>query len=86
MPKKDRGRAAWTKNLGTLITASREVRAFCDTCRAPFVVVDLVKLAAIKGEDYSLWNRRTKCRLTEGCPGWNRFYCDGRGMMEKMRD
>jgi len=86
MAKVERGRPGWTKNLGTLIKARCEVRAWCDTCNAPFVVVDVAKLAQLKGLDYSLWNRRTECRLTDGCTGWNRFYCDGRGMMEKMRD
>jgi hypothetical protein len=86
MPKKDRNRPAWTESLGALIAAGREVRAWFDTCDAPFVVVDLVKLAALKGASYRLWSRRTKCRLTEGCQGWNRLYCDGRSMFEKMRD
>lgn len=86
MGKNAPGRAAWAKNLGTLLEAGVEVRAWCDTCTARFVVVDVAKLIAIKGEDYSLWNRRTKCRLTPGCTGWNRFHCGGRGMMEKMRD
>jgi hypothetical protein len=82
----DRERPSWTENLRTLIASDREVRAWCDTCPAPFVIVDVPALARIKGEDYSLWNRRTKCRLTVDCPGWNRFYCEGSSMMEMMRD
>lgn len=26
--------------------------------------------------DYTLYNRRTRCRLTPGCPGWNYFLFD----------
>jgi hypothetical protein len=25
------------------------------------------------GPDYSLWNRRSRCKLTKGCKGWNKF-------------
>jgi hypothetical protein len=48
--------------------------------------LDLAALAAKVGPTYSLWNRRTRCRLTEGCAGWNRFYSSGRGRLEPMRD
>lgn len=37
---------------------------------------DLSRIAAAKGMDYTLYNRRTRCRLTAGCPGWNYFLFD----------
>jgi hypothetical protein len=57
----------------------------CDTCSG-YRDVDLAALALIKGAEYSLWGRRTRCRITSGCSGWNRFYVDGRGRFSPMRD
>ena len=45
----------------------------CTTCGKE-KAVDLPALAAKMGGEYSLWNRRCRCRLTEGCRGWVRFY------------
>ncbi len=78
-------RPSWTKNLGTLIAEGHIVRAWCDTCKG-YRDVDLVKLAEIKGLDYDLWGRRTRCRLTPGCNGWNSFMHGGRGPLKNMRD
>lgn len=78
-------RPSWTTNLGTLIEAGHIVRAWCDKCgqtRDP----DLVALAEIKGFDYSLWGKKTRCRMTPGCDGWNRFWYGGRGPLSPMRD
>lgn len=68
-----------------MIAEDIQCRGICDTCRK-YKDVDLVKLAEIKGLDYSLWNRRTACRLTPGCNGKVRFYCSGRFAMTMMRD
>jgi hypothetical protein len=57
----------------------------CDKCDG-YREVDLVQLAGAMGPDYDLWNRRTRCRITDGCTGWNRFYFHGRGRYETMRD
>jgi len=85
MGKRKPLRGAWTKNLGTMIAEGIKCAGGCDRCRG-WKEVDLVKLAEIKGLDYSLWNRRTPCRLTPGCPGKVSFYCDGRFRMEPMHD
>ena len=78
-------RPAYTASLATMIAAGRACRAICDTCHA-CREVDLAVLAGTIGADASLWNKRTRCRATEGCPGKARFYCDGRGRFEPMRD
>ncbi len=59
--------------------------ARCDSC-GKWKDVDLVALAQAKGKDFDLWGKRTRCRITDGCQGWNRFYCNGRGRLESMRD
>lgn len=86
MGKRRPMRGGWTKNVGTLIDDEIEVRAICDTCTAKYVVVDLAKVAEAKGREYSLWNKRTHCRLTAGCVGYIRFFCGGRGWMQRMGD
>lgn len=78
-------RPSWTASLGTLIASETNVQACCEKCRE-WKVVDLVALAKSKGEDYDLWGRRTRCRITPGCTGWNRIYCDGRGRFAPMHD
>jgi hypothetical protein len=50
----------------------------CDTC-SNWRDIDLDELPEKIGADFSLWNRRTRCRLTEGSHGWNRFYYGGSG-------
>jgi len=35
-------------------------------------------IADQRGEAFKLWNKRTRCRLTTGCSGWNTFsYSNG---------
>ncbi len=46
--------------------------ARCTGCSA-YREIDLPALMAKVGPDYSLWNRRCRCRMTKGCKGWNRF-------------
>ena len=50
-----------------------EVR--CNKCREFKVLtkVDLERIIQAKGPDYSLFNRRCRCKLTPDCPGWNSF-------------
>jgi hypothetical protein len=76
-------RPAYTANLGTLIAADIPIRAMCDRCDG-YRDVALRELAAVKGADYDLWGRRTRCRITAGCAGWNHFYFYGRGRYETM--
>lgn len=51
----------------------RGVRTMCTEC-GQYRDLDMAGLRAKRGGEFSLWNRRTRCRLTEGCSGWNRFY------------
>lgn len=78
-------RPNYTQSLAGLINAEVSVRAMCDICDG-FRDVDLEALARIKGDDYDLWGRTTRCRIEPGCDGRNRFYFDGRGRFEPMRD
>ena len=78
-------RPTWTKNLGAMIAEGITVRGSCDTC-GQWRDVDLPRLASIKGEDFDLWNRRTRCQLTPDCKGRVRFLHSGRGPMAGMWD
>lgn len=85
MGKRHPLRPSYAANLAALIADGRRVQACCEKCRQ-WKDVDLVALAAVMGEDYDLWNKTTQpCRITEGCDGRNRFYCNGRGRFEPMR-
>lgn len=67
----------WVRSLDSLIEQGVRVTVSCTLCNA-HDVVDLVALRDKVGGNYSLWNRRCRCRLTEGCTGWNRFrYVNG---------
>lgn len=79
-------RPAWTESLGGLIDAGVTVRACCHGQCKKFKDIDLEALAAIKGRDYDLWNRRSVCRLTEGCEGPVKFRFSGFGMMRALYD
>lgn len=61
------------QTLGALIDASVALRAICSNCER-WVEIDKSALARRVGRDYSLINRRTRCKLTKRCRGWNRFY------------
>lgn len=68
---------SWVKTLDAMIAAETVIKVQCDVCRANREV-DLHALRARMGGGYSLLNRRCRCRLTDGCRGWNRFlYCRG---------
>jgi hypothetical protein len=85
MGKGTPSRPGFTENLTAMIARGMKCRAMCDKCDA-WRELDLVALAEKIGGDATLWNKRVRCRLTEGCPGLNRFYCNGRGRFEPMRD
>ena len=78
-------RPSWTRNIGEMIDAGIACQAFCDRC-GKFRAIDLSALAMRLGRDFDLWNRRTRCRLTPGCTGFNRFQHGGRGVMRHMWD
>lgn len=79
-------RPAYTYSVGGLIKQGVEVRAWCNTCMAPYIVVDLARIAEARGDGFSLWGKKSSCRLTEGCKGVIRFFHGGRGMMSLMGD
>lgn len=61
---------------------SHTVQVSCDTC-GEWRPVDLDALIAKEGPDFSLINRRARCKLTAGCKGWNRFHFQG-GVMRPL--
>jgi|JI10StandDraft_1071094.scaffolds.fasta_scaffold2386218_2 hypothetical protein len=63
----------WIRTLDAAIEEGAPIRASCTKCRQ-WQDVDLVVLRERVGGSYSLINRRTRCRITEGCNGWNRFH------------
>lgn len=83
-----RMRPAWTASLGVMIAEDVEVSVWCERCGQWRHDIDLAALAKIKGDDYDLWGRRTRCRLTPGCEGWNTFLYLNRGgtFRRHMRD
>lgn len=70
--------------IGSLHRSNTEVEARCDVCEM-IQRIDLEALIAKAGPAYSLWDRRCRCRLTEGCEGWNRFFFL-RGVFRPMWD
>ena len=71
----------WTADLRSMLAAYDDqsygvtVRARCRTCRKwqDFTRRDLERIADQRGMAFSLFNKRTRCRLTTGCHGWNIF-------------
>lgn len=57
--------------IGYLVDHGRKVVWWCDVCRT-IGDVDLGPIAAAKGPDFSLTNKRPPCRVA-GCPGRVRF-------------
>ena len=78
-------RPGWTESLDQMIAHGVLCRAMCTQCNG-WRDLDLEVLASRIGSDATLWGKRTRCRLTEGCNGWNRFYYDGRGRFTPMWD
>jgi len=60
------------RTLANMIEHGFTSHARCPKCDRS-CEVDLRALMAKAGPDYSLWNRRCRCRFTPGCPGWIRF-------------
>lgn len=81
---------AWTETVASMKeTRDRKpdhfhVRVTCTVCRQGRDV-DLDGLIAAKGPDYSLVNRRSRCKFTKGCRGWNRFFYQS-GVMRPLWD
>lgn len=70
---------AWTASVGAMLDAHQQgskgcaVQVSCTKCRL-WRPVALGELVAAKGRDWSLINRRYRCRMSPGCDGWNRFH------------
>ncbi len=62
-----------SRTLAELIRNKMPAFVGCEKCRR-YKQIDLEALMAKVGPDYSLWNRRCKCRLKAGCDGWNKFW------------
>lgn len=55
-----------------MAASDAKISVSCDRCNA-YRDVDIPALLAKVGPNYSLINRRCRCKLTPGCNGWNRF-------------
>lgn len=64
---------AWVRTVGAAIDADAAIMASCPVCKG-WRDVDLQAIAAARGRDYSLINRRLRCRITPGCRGLARFH------------
>lgn len=64
---------ATRQTIGEMLAKGEGVRVGCSRCKSGRLV-DLAKLIEAKGPDYSLFNRRCRCKLMKGCPGYNRFF------------
>lgn len=72
-------RPSWTETIDAMIAEDVVVSAWCDTCRGHKREIDLHAVKAVKGGDYSLWERRTRCTFKEDCNGWVKFQYIRRG-------
>jgi hypothetical protein len=69
----------WTRDLASMLEVADEsghnVEAWCGRCREyrHLKRPELERIAAAKGLGYSLFIKRTRCRMTEGCRGWVTF-------------
>jgi hypothetical protein len=72
------------RTLGQMVDGGHTAMAECATCRG-HQDIDLAKLIAKVGREYSLWNRRSPCRLTPGCTGFM-VYRAGPGWPHLMAD
>lgn len=76
----------WCKTVGNMRDMSKpgEVLAYCSKCRQ-YKDVDPGKIAAIKGDDYSLVDRTPRCSATPGCEGRMSFHVK-HGVMRPLRN
>lgn len=72
------------RTLGQMIDQGHTAQAFCRKCHS-YRDIDIAALIAKVGRDYSLWNRRSPCRLSKNCTGWVVFEC-GPGWPHLMAD
>lgn len=60
------------ETLYSLIEVAVRVTVSCTLC-SKYDFVDLKLLRERTSGDFSLWNRRYRCKLSLDCKGWNRF-------------
>ncbi|QAY78450.1 hypothetical protein [Sphingosinicella sp. BN140058] len=53
----------WARSLGTMIEAGTQVRFACPACKRLYDV-DLAALATLKGRDWTLIDRRARCKAS----------------------
>lgn len=77
----------WQPTIGKMLEDGVRVYACCSRCACQ-KAVNLTNLIAIKGSNYSLFNRRNKpCKMLPGCPGYNYFATDRwGGIITPFRD
>lgn len=70
----------WASDVRAMMAAYAKdtrftIRVRCLTCQVSRELAyrDLERIADSKGLAYSLYNRRTRCKLTTRCEGWNVF-------------
>lgn len=69
---------SWVMTLGAIADTLAEhphyfIRVHCRKCRE-HRDLDIPALIEKVGRDYTLLNKRTRCRITPGCRGWNVFF------------
>ncbi len=83
LPQTDRDFPSWVRTLDAMKAEGIVPIAWCSVCRVQRPV-DLEKLIAIKGDAFSLINRRPLCSLTDGCLGRVRFLYPGHGCLRTL--
>lgn len=71
-----------------MLNMGLKARVTCTVCKTSREI-DLEALVAKVGDDYTLFNKRTRCKLTPGCRGWNRFLhanSGGMGMWDAAQE
>lgn len=63
----------WAATLGGALDAGCTFQVACDRC-GRYAEIDVAALIEKVGRDYSLIDRRCRCRFSKRCRGWNRFY------------
>src|SRR3546814_11428576 len=70
--------------LGDMLRTGVRANVACTVCKCERAI-NLQNLIDKVGPDYSLYNRRCRCRLLPGCEGWNYFLHDRSGVFLPLR-
>jgi hypothetical protein len=66
------------ETVSQMIKQGWDVISRCDHCGL-MMQVNLRVVAVVRGGDFSLWNKKTRCRRI-GCQGWTSFQARAPGM------